>query len=63
MSDSAPGMGQPWGDKRLENSCLESDLGVMADSKLNVSQQCAPADKRPNHALGYSRPRNVSKRG
>jgi len=52
-----PGQGNPGylyksGDERLESSPAERDLGVCIGSKLNRSQQCALAAKRPSHVLG-----------
>ncbi|KAK4810960.1 hypothetical protein QYF61_014432 [Mycteria americana] len=47
-----PGYTYKLGDKRLESSPVERDLGVWVDGKLNISQQCALAAKRAKRVLG-----------
>ncbi|KAF7244350.1 Dedicator of cytokinesis protein 7 [Varanus komodoensis] len=40
------------GDKWLESSTCERDLGVLVDCRLNMSQQCDAVVKRANSTLG-----------
>uniref|UniRef100_A0A8B9CM06 Reverse transcriptase domain-containing protein n=1 Tax=Anser brachyrhynchus TaxID=132585 RepID=A0A8B9CM06_9AVES len=47
-----PGYTYRLGDETLESSPTERKLGVMVDSKLNMSQQRALAARRANHILG-----------
>uniref|UniRef100_A0A8B9CR48 Reverse transcriptase domain-containing protein n=1 Tax=Anser brachyrhynchus TaxID=132585 RepID=A0A8B9CR48_9AVES len=52
LGQGNPGSTYRPGEKTLESSPTERDLGVVVDSKLNVSQQCAPATRRANCILG-----------
>ena len=36
----------------LENSFADKDLGVLEDTRLNMTQQCALATKKANSILG-----------
>ncbi|GAB0182778.1 mitochondrial enolase superfamily member 1 [Grus japonensis] len=47
-----PGVQHRLGSTRLESSSVERDLGVLVDSKFNMSEQCAAAAKKANRMMG-----------
>jgi len=57
----SPGYMHRLGDKRLESTFLGRNLGVLVDSKWNMSQQCALAARRANCVMGCMRPAGQGK--
>lgn len=51
------------GNERLESSPTERDLGILADSKLNISQQCILTAQRANCTLECTGPSTATGRG
>ncbi|GAB0176921.1 mitochondrial enolase superfamily member 1 [Grus japonensis] len=47
-----PGVQHRLGSTQLGSSSVERDLGVLVDSKLNMSEQCAAVAKKANRMLG-----------
>ena len=54
LGQGNPGCAYKLGDKRLDGSLTERGLGVWADSKLNMSQQCVLVAKRAKLSCGAS---------
>ncbi|KAK4820681.1 hypothetical protein QYF61_003601 [Mycteria americana] len=52
LGQSNAGYKYKLGEEWLESSPAERDLGMLLDSRLSMSQQCALAAKRANHILG-----------
>jgi len=48
------------GEEWLESSLAERDLGLLTDNRVNRSQQCALAARRPNCILGCIKHRTTN---
>ena len=63
LGHGKPGCTDRLGNEGLESSSAGRDLGVLVDSKLNMSHQRALAAERANHALGGIEPCIAAGRG
>lgn len=55
LQQGSPGYTYRLGGREAGEKPAESDLEVLVNDKLNMSQQCALAVKKANHVLGYIR--------
>jgi len=61
LSHSNPHYQYKLGDERIEDSSAETDLRVLVDGTLDMSQQCVLTTQKANHILGCIK-RNVASR-